>query len=435
MSDYQYDIVVAGGGLAGVFAAVAAARRGARVALFEPQGFLGGVATAALVTVFMGYHVARDGEAGEEHVPLVRGLFEEMNERLRAEGGTRDGFRFDDLILRGVLDDLATGAGVDLFFHSLMTGVRVEGDRVVAMHFASKSGLREVSAAVFIDSTGDADLAHAAGAGFRIGRSGDGRTQPMTATFQMAGIDSARLPAADRRHGIIREARERGELESDITGVGMFPTPREGVYLFNTSHIYGLSGTDVRELSQAEVIGRRQIRAIVRDLRRLIPGFESAWLVKTGTKVGVRETRHLEGVYTLTEEDVLHARHFPDGIARCSYEIDVHDPDKGRTVNIALRRGTFYEVPYRCLLPQAGPRNVLVACRAVSATHEAHASLRIMATTSAIGEAAGVAAGESLSLGGDVHAMEGCALKRILLRDRIMGDLPPPAALPPSSRQ
>lgn len=425
MKTDPFDVVVAGGGLAGTFAAVAAARRGARVALFEPQGFLGGVATAAMVTVFMGYHVhAEDGQLA----PLVRGLFEEMNDRMRVEEGTRDGFRFDDLVLRGVLDDLATEAGVELFFHSLVTGVRVEEDRIVGMQYASKSGLREAQAAVYVDSTGDADLASYAGVPFDIGRAGDGRSQPMTATFQMAGIDPDRLPPSARRNELFREARERGEIESDIKGVGMFPTPRPDVYLFNTSHIYDLSGTDVRDLSRAEVIGRRQIRAITRDLRRHIPGFEKAWLVKTGTKVGVRETRHLQGEYTLAADDVMAARAFPDGIARCSYEIDIHDPDKGATKNIVLKRGTFYEVPYRCLLPRRGPRNVLVACRAISATHEAHASLRIMATTSAMGEAAGVAAQWSLKHGGDVHSVNGETLKEHLLESGIMGHVAKPAS-------
>lgn len=414
-----YDVIVAGGGLAGTFAAVAAARRGCRVALFEPGGFLGGVATAAMVTVFMGYHVV-DEQAEDGMSPLVKGCFEEMISRLREEGGALDVWHFDDLILRTVLDDMVTESGVDVFFHSLVTSANIAEGRIRSISFAGKSGLCEATAMLFIDSSGDADLAFRAGARFEVG-DGAGRIQPMTATFQMAGVDTARVPPPKERSRIYREAFERGDVAEDLGGVGMFATPRPGVFLFNTTHVYNLSGTDTLELSRAEMIGRGQTRRVVRALQQFMPGFENAWLVKMGTKIGVRETRRLRGLYTLTAGDVLEARHFPDGIARCSYEIDIHDPKGGGNRSVPLKRGTFYEIPYRCLLPADGPRNVIVACRAISATHEAHGSLRIMATTSAMGEAAGVAASRALAAGGDFHQIDGSALKRLLLEAQIMG--------------
>ncbi len=415
----RYDVVVVGGGLAGVFAAVAAARRGAKVALFEAQGFLGGVATAAMVTVFMGYHVA-DEAAPEGMSPLVRGLFEEMMGRLHAAGGALDAWHFDDLILRTILDDMVLETGVDVHFHTQIAGTCLEDGHLRALTHVGKSGLRETAARLFIDSSGDADLAARSGAPFSA-EGKDSPRQPMTATFQMAGIDAARVPPPGERARIWREAFERGETKEDLRGVGMFTTPRPDVFLFNTTHVYDLSGTDTLELSRAEMIGRRQAREVVRALQAFMPGFENAWLAKMGTRIGVRETRHLRGLYTLNAEDVLGARHFPDGIARCSFEIDIHDPKGGGNRSTPLEPGKFYEVPYRCLLPADGPRNILVACRAISATHEAHASLRIMATTAAMGEAAGVAATHALALKDDFHRVDGKALKRQLLEEGIMG--------------
>lgn len=421
-NDLNYEVVVAGGGLAGTFAAVAAAREGARVALFEPSGFLGGNATAGMVTTFMQYHVA----VGDEIHALVRGLFEETINRLTADNMILDApFSFDDFALRCLLDDLVTEAGVDVFFHCLIVGAGVEGERMTSLRFAGKSGLQEARAKVFIDSTGDADLAHYGGAQYWFGRESDGASQPMTATFQMAGIDAERLPAPKERSRLYIEAYERGDAEVELGGVGMWPTPHKGVYFFNTMHVCGLSGIDAKQLSQAEIEGRRQVRAITRALVKNIPGFENAYLIKTGTKIGVRETRHLVGEYTITADDVISGKHFPDGIARCAYEIDIHSPDNKATHHVVLDKGVYYEIPYRCLLPADGPRNVLVACRGLSASHEAHASLRIMPTMSAVGEAAGVAAVRSLAWDGDVHAVDGAVLKASLLERGIVGSPPP----------
>lgn len=420
-SDLNYDVVVAGGGLAGTFAAVSAAREGAKVALFEPSGFLGGNATAGMVTTFMQYHVA----VGDEIHALVLGLFEEMNKRLMADKMILEHpFSFDDFSLRCVLDDFVSEAGVDVFFHCMIIDAVVEDGRMAALRFAGKSGLQEARAKVFIDSTGDADLAHYGGAKFWFGRESDGASQPMTATFQMAGVDGDRLPPAGERSRMYREAYARGDAEVDLGGIGMWPTPHKGVYFFNTMHVCGLSGIDARELSQAEILGRRKVRLITRALTKNIPGFENAYLIKTGTKIGVRETRHLIGEYTIDADDVLNGRHFDDGIARCAYEIDIHSPEDKATKHVALDKGVFYEIPYRCLLPADGPRNVLVACRGLSASHEAHASLRIMPTMSAVGEAAGIAAARSLELDGDVHAVDAAAIKKDLLERGIMGQPP-----------
>lgn len=413
-----YDVLVAGGGLAGTFAAIAAARKGARVALFEQYGFLGGMATAAPVSLFMQYHVlAPDGS-----IPaLVHGLFEEMVNRLKSCGAILDSpFSFDDIVLRGVLDEMVSEAQVDVFFHTFVFGAEVKDNRICAIRWVGKEGEQRTSARVFIDATGDGALAHAAGSGFTYGRA-DGKAQPMTPMFLIAGVDLSRLP--DGIKGIntyLKAAHARGQ--SEIARVGCWLTPHPDMLLFNTTHIWNCSGLNVVDVSRAEMEGRRQIMGVMTVLRSHVPGFENAYIARAGAQIGVRETRHLLGRYTLTREDILGGRKFEDGIARASFEIDIHPLSSDeKNINLSLKPGVFYEVPYRCLLPAKGPSNVLVACRALSATHEAHASLRIMPTMSAVGEAAGLAAAEALSLNGDVTAVNGTALKTELCRMVIMG--------------
>jgi len=195
---------------------------------------------------------------------------------------------------------------------------------------------------------------------------------------------------------------------------------------FNMKHVWVDSPFDPRALSGAEMEGRRQVRAILSDLRRNVPGFENAFIARAGVQIGVRETRHLRGRYTLTREDVVAGRCFEDGIARCAYEIDIHPLVEGeRTDHVVLDPGIFYEIPYRCLVPASGPENLLVACRALSADHAAHGSLRIMPTMTAVGEAAGIAAARAAGgEGGRVVRVDGEALKQELIAREIMGDPP-----------
>ncbi len=430
MSDTaNYDVVVAGGGLAGCFAAIAAAREGARTALVEQYGFLGGTATTAPVAVFMQYHVA--GQGKEIH-PLVGGLFAEMVERLRGESAMLETpFSFDDMVLRGILDDLLGEAGVEVYFHCTLMQAATKRERVSEALFCTKGGLLRLGAKVFVDATGDGDLMAMSGAPFTIGREKDGRVQPLTSTFCLAGVDAATLTDGGRRslaevrrevNRCLREAHAAGQ--ASVSGVGFWPTPRADMLFFNTSHVWVESPLSVRELSQAEIEGRRQVRAIVGDLQRFAPGFAQAYVARAGVHIGVRESRRLMGRYTLSREDIVTGRHFTDGIARCAYEIDIHGLEPGEaTEHVVLERGVYYEVPYRCLTPAAGPENLLVACRALSASHEALGSVRIMPTLAAIGEAAGLACVRALP-GGQVACVDGAALKAELLRRLIMPPVP-----------
>jgi len=384
-------VLVAGGGPAGLAAAAAAARRGVETQLIERYGFLGGMATAGLVNPFMGWRAA-----GE---PLVAGIFQEMLDRMAAAGGygsERQATAFDPEVFKTAADDLCREAGVQVRLHTLLTGVQMRGSRVARVRSESKSGREQWSAKVYVDCTGDADLAFRAGVPCEQGREGDHLAQPMTLNFRMAGVDVARMPSGEEISRLFEQAKAAGEVSTPRENVLIFPTTRADVLHCNTTRVVKRDGTSAEQLTEAELIGRRQVQELVAFLRDRVPGFENAYLQSMGTHIGVRETRRIVGEYVMTGDDVLTARKFDDGIARGNYDIDIHSPTGAGTIIKSLPPGEWYEIPYRCLIPK-GMRNLLVAGRPISTTHEAHASTRIMPICMALGQAAGTAAALCLS--------------------------------------
>jgi len=391
MSEGEAQVVVAGGGPGGCAAAVAAARLGAKVLLVERYGFLGGMATAGLVNPFMPYR--------SEGKPIIEGIFGEILARLEARGGLHEnGVTFDEEVLKVVLDDLLAEAGVKVLFHAWLAGVEAQDGTVKAVEVETKSGRLRLEGELFIDSTGDGDLAVRAGAPYEHGRREDGLAQPMTLCFRVGGVEIERMPPREEINRLYAEARARGEVDCPRDNLLWFPSVHPGFIHFNSTRVIRLRAVDAWELSQAEREARRQMHQIVAFLRKYIPGFKGAYLSHSAAQIGVRESRRILGDYVLTADDVLSARKFPDGICRGNYPLDIHNPSGAGTVIKRLEPGTTYEIPYRSLLPR-GLENVLVASRCISATHEAHGSLRIMPIVTAIGEAAGTAAGLCLQRG------------------------------------
>ena len=380
------DVLVIGGGPGGLSAAVASARNGADTLLVERYGFLGGMATAGLVNPYMTYW------AGEEQI--IHGIHQEIIDRLTELGAYGKGSRtaFDPEAYKYVADRICEDAGVKVLLHSFLTDVEMDGSRIKAAEIAGKSGKRMAAAKVFVDGTGDADMAFLAGAQCEKGRDEDGLMQPTTLNFRVCKVDQSRMPPrGDEFNKLFEKAKAEGRLTCPRENVLLFLTTREGEIHFNQTRMTGIDGTSSEDLTRAEIEGRRQAWEFLEFLRRDVPGFENSEMLMSGPQVGIRESRRVMGEYVLTGEDVLGARKFPDVIARGSYSIDIHNPKGAGTVIKHLPPGESYDIPYRCLVP-LGVDNLLIAGRPISSTHEAHSSLRVMPICLAIGQAAGTAA-------------------------------------------
>ena len=415
----EADVLVVGGGPAGIGAAVGAANAGARTVLTERYGFLGGNATAALVMPLTSFHAHRDRMPILDETrlfpqdqgpgdPVVAGVFRTFVSRLVAAGGAltpsaATGFTvpFDPEMLKLVALDLLDEAGVLFLLHAFASGV-VNVDGALDVVFETKSGPVLVRARIVVDCTGDGDVAAAAGAPFEVGRDPDGLVQPMTLMFRMGQFERAAFAAYGKEHpdqwrgvhglwDLVRRATEADELELQREDVLLFGTPHEQEVSVNSTRVTGVLGTNVWDLTRAEWDGRRQFRQMVRFLQRWVPGFEEAYAIQSGVNIGVRETRRMLGDYQLTADDLLGARQFDDVIARGAYPIDIHNPTGRGTVLRHLPPGRAYDIPLRALIPQSVDR-VIVAGRCISGTHEAHSSYRVMPTSMATGHAAGVCA-------------------------------------------
>ncbi|MGE5636860.1 MAG: FAD-dependent oxidoreductase [Nocardioidaceae bacterium] len=415
------DVLVVGGGPAGVGAAVGASRAGADAVLVERYGFLGGNATAALVMPLMSFYTHSHDERDSDMVaklrlmpgdqgpgePVVGGPLLDLARLLFPNGGalppaeeTGYAVPFDPEKLKDAGLTLLDDAGVRYLLHSFASGV-IGAERPEGVVLETKSGPLVVTADVIVDCTGDGDVAALAGADFELGRPEDGLTQPLTLMFRMGEFDPGGFalyvlshPGEWRGvHGLwdlVRKAEAAGELDLPREDILFFATPHASEVSVNSTRVPGL-GTDVFDLTAAEYLARRQMRQIVEFLRRHVPGFERAYLIQSGATAGVRETRRIMGHYVLTGDDVLGVRAFDDGVARGSYPIDIHEPTGEGTYLRPLPPGGAYDVPLRCLIPR-GVDGLLVGGRCISATREAQSSSRVTPIAMATGHAAGVCA-------------------------------------------
>jgi glycine/D-amino acid oxidase-like deaminating enzyme len=455
----EADVLVVGGGPAGIGAALGAADAGARVILAERYGFLGGNATAALVMPLMSFHTQRaaferpdgaklfptDHGPGE---PVVAGVLARLLGRLIASGGAlapslATGYvvPFDPELFKLEVLDLLDEAGVELLFHAFASGV-VGAGRGRGVVFETKSGPVVLRAPVVVDCTGDGDVAARAGAPYEIGRE-DGLVQPMTLMFRMVQFERAGFEAYVAEHpdqwrgvhglwDLIREASEAGELDLPREDLLFFGTPHEQEVSVNSTRVTRVLGTDVFDWSHAEWQSRRQLRQIAEFLRRRVPGFENAYIAQSGVHTCVRETRRITGDYQLTADDVLEARKFEDVIARGAYPVDIHNPKGSGTVLKRLPEGEAYDIPLRCLRPQ-GLDDLLVAGRCISGTHEAHSSYRVMPIAMVTGQAAGVCAALAARHRLSTRAVPVAEVQEELVRQGadLRGLHPPPGAQPP----
>jgi len=385
-----YDLVVVGGGPGGFSAAVAGARRGLSVILIERYGFLGGMATSGLVNPFMPFKLKGKN--------LTSGIFNELIDRLQKEGAlSKRQMEFDDEKLKSILDEMLQEAGCDVLLHSYFTGCELSGGKINSITVVNKSGSMKIKGKIFVDSTGDGDLSAAAGAKIQLGRSEDNLCQPMTLCFRIGGVKKGltRGQVARNLNKILDAAKKKGEVDQPREDVLCFDTLIPGCYHFNTTRVVKKSGVNGLELSEAEFEGRRQVKELFNLFRKKSPYFAASYLMKIACQIGVRETRRVLGNYVITEKDVISGRKFPDGISRCNYPVDIHNPAGSGTVIKRVKAGTYYEIPFRCLVPK-GLENLLVGSRCISSTHAAHSSFRVMPYVSGFGEACGIAAALAL---------------------------------------
>ena len=432
----RYDVVVVGAGAAGASAAITAARQGARTLLVDRLAFMGGTSTAVLDTFYAFY------TPGEVARRVVGGIGWEVVERLTAEGvaferpntyGAGTGLTYDQETLKVVWEELAADAGVHLLLHTWATGARVTDGRIGAVRLWNKGGERWVEASEFVDASGDADVAALAGVEYDNAAK-QGRVQSLSTLFKLANVDVDRASSVRKAElwGLMREAAESGEYALPRIEGSWHRTPFPGVVLIHMTRIPNVDATDPQQLTRAEVEGRRQVREYARFLRDRVPGFEDAVIVATSPAIGIRESRRVHGDYVLTREDVLTGQRFDDEIALCGAPIEDHHAGGDTEWRYVGEDGgpAVYGIPYRCLLP-AGIEGLLVAGRCFSATHDAHASARSMATCMAMGQAAGTAAAVAAAAGMMPRQLDVGDLRRRLADDgALLSPLDPVGATP-----
>jgi hypothetical protein len=397
----DYDVVVAGGGASGLVAAVAAARSGARTLLIEHSNCLGGTATYGLVAQWLGFF--------NRDTRVVGGIAYELTERVRALRGSEGfgryvlaeasrspvpvyHFPFNPEVVKIAADRLAADAGVELRLHARAVAPWLAGGRVSGVVLEDIGGRSAVRARMVIDATGDAVLAAASG----VPHEGTEEPlrherQPCTMVFRMSNVDVARFRALprDEKRGLALEGLREGRIFWESLSFCSTPDGIDAICLM--SRIPGVDALDPGELTRAEVVGREQVHSIVGFLRERVPGFERSSLAAIAAHVGVRETRRVHGLYTLTEEDIVGGVRFEDAIALGAGPMDLHEAG-GTGISLWSPEHPF-EIPMRCLVP-AGVEGLLVTGRAISATRSANGGSRHMGTAMCLGEAAGVLAAE-----------------------------------------
>ena len=407
----KYNLIVAGGGLSGVAAAVSAARAGLEVLLVEKSGCLGGAMSNCLVYPFMPYWTEMDGK--KEY--LSAGVFEEMRKRQNEYETSKSDMNFKPEYFKLVLDDMVNEAKIDVLYHAVIFGVNTDERQIKSVNIALKSGPLTAEADFFVDATGDGDLFAFAGCDYQTGRDNDGLCQPMTTCFRMSGVD-VEMYKKERSalQELYKNYRKEGKIENPREDILTFLGIGEGIVHFNTTRIVKLDPTNPFDVSKAESMARKQIHEIVKFLKDNSKAFANSSIISVASDIGVRESRKLKGVHILTAEELKDCTKFEDSIALGNYDIDIHNPSGSGTSHYYFKDGEFYTIPYRSLLPKEFD-NMLVAGRCISATHEAQASVRIMPICCCMGEAAGTAIGVAYNSGANLHNVDINEVQTILV--------------------
>jgi hypothetical protein len=428
----KYDVIVAGGGTAGAIAAIAAARTGARTLVVERYGHLGGVLSLGMALL---------GSVDGEGYWALGGVGRDLVSRLEPLGGATRAtvdpqfgsvLGQDPELLKITLLEMAVEANVDLLFHSTVVDALTEAGHVTGLLVGNKRGLEVIPASAVVDCTSDADIVAHAGGSFTFGRDDDHLAQPASRIFRVGDVDMPRMwdyladhpddrqapegwtgsdydidylrstPGAtvEGFASLIHKARAAGDYHIPRYRLGLNTLPGRNEVTVNITRVHGINGTDPDDVTKGEVETQLQMLEVIRFLRKYVPGFEHAHIVAAPYQLGVRESRHICGEYTLTKEDVLEGKSFADQIGRGAYPLDIHDVKPEATVLGHRVKGggvtlwpimKSFGIPVGCLIPRELD-NVTVAGRCISATHEAAGSIRGQAVCMVTGHAAGTLA-------------------------------------------
>lgn len=434
-TEYDFDTIVVGGGVTGIAAAICAARQGVKTALLEARSFVGGNATTGLC---LHSFISRYGQ--QEVFGIAQEIVDRLVEREGAVGHVPfggfvhsvtpvdgDGFRI-------VATELLAEANVTILYGAQVVGVQAADGRVEHLTVALKGGLRNFSARTYVDASGDADVAVAAGAEFRTGDRSTGKMQPVSMVLRCFGTDNKRIAEqfADSPPAMATSARYPDEFPVYFNGTfskwndavleqQLFPNKDHKVFFnttsphninVNTSAVFGVDGTDPLALSRATVQLTRHLGRIAEFLRQEVSGFENAYFMPAAF-AGVRETRHIVGLYEVSEDDVNEGRRQDDSVGKVCFPVDIHDPDTGQASFYEIGGDGSFDIPYRALVP-AGVHNVIVAGRCISASSYAHGATRNMAPCLVMGQAAGTAAALAAPSGEAFEDLDVARLQREL---------------------
>ncbi|MFO7937218.1 MAG: FAD-dependent oxidoreductase [Kiritimatiellia bacterium] len=433
--DFKSDIVVVGGGAAGLTAALSAARNGADTVLIDNNGFLGGLSTTL---PWLGFH-------DRDYRLIVKGLPLEFVHRLQETGAGApfeydikcgSAFSFDSHMWKCIAMQMCVEAGVKVLFQTRVTGVLQDGNRVTGVIAYDKSGFRKITAPMVIDCSGDGDVAAMAGAAWKKGRDDDGLVQTPTLVFKLGGVDRDGFIAGCRNDALnyrewladypklrtktvarlddmrvivcggyaslVEKARKAGDIDLPQTHIVGVKLHRPDEFLVVMTRVLGLDPVNGDSINEAYYHLYRQIPMLVKFFRKYVPGFGNSNLREIASVLGVRESRRITGEYTLTENDLVSGRVFDDAVCMGAYHIDIHRP-AGTWVE--SKNVKAYTVPLRSLIVKDF-EGLMVAGKCFSATHEALASTRVVPVCMGMGEAAGVAAVMALSSGCSVRELD-----------------------------
>ena len=426
---YEADVAVIGAGPGGLGAAIMSSKCGAKTVLIEAYGLPGGMAVIGEVQPFM--------ISGTREKPLDSPIYTQWKEAMLNYFPKADQTKYQkatDYSNRAInkavaacaAEDLLLENKVEILYHHQLVGVNKENDKIKEIICFTNGGFGVIKAKVFVDSTGDGNLAALADCPFEMGDE-NGGCQPMTLCFKLSHVKVPYIQCEHNERFIDPEwkntinkyyekAKEEGIISCPRENVLLFPfqIADEGVVHFNTTRVQGFDPTDGRSFSKAEIEGRRQLKELVKFFQERVPGFENSRLMSMAVQIGVRESRRIKGDYYLQVDDFLNCSRFDDVIARSTYNIDIHSPLGGGTTLKNIKPGDYYEIPYRATVP-LNCQNLTIGSRCISSDVAVHSSLRIMPTVISIGQGAGVGAALAALNNISTHEVNGLDVRNKLI--------------------